>query len=220
MATGPGSHPWNVTTMSRLRRKSSASPLSSVAAEVLETRSLLSAGAASVHAAVNHASLTTAKAPAAPAPQIDNVPVLASIAVKGTGTASAVPGTISVSYTSLQVGGQMSGTFSLSQGPKSGGGDYVTAKGSFSGHIASIAQTSFTPPAYIVILEGGKVQETQRVSGHKAVVTGSHAPHNDSTFILTISDAGDFLWDDISYNITKPHVGGALRFEIQPAEPG
>jgi hypothetical protein len=164
---------------------------------------------------VNHASLTPAKAPAAPVPQLDNVPVLASIVVNGTGTATGVPGTISVSYTNLQVYGQISGSFRLSQGSKSGGGDYVTAKGSFSGQITSIAQTSFTPPTYVVQFEGGKVQETQRVSGHKTVVT--HAPHSDALFFLTINDAGDFVWDDVSYSITKPHGGGALRFEIQPA---
>jgi hypothetical protein len=43
------------TFMSRLRRKRCVAFLSTVAAEVLETRALLSAGAAAAHAAVQHA---------------------------------------------------------------------------------------------------------------------------------------------------------------------
>jgi hypothetical protein len=121
-----------------------------------------------------------------------------------------------MSFTGFQTGDQVTGKFSLTQGSKSGGADYVTAKGSFNGHIVAIAQTSFNPPTYIMTFEGGKVHETQRTSAHRTNVTAVHPPHNDATLLLTLDGAHNLVQGDATYNITKPHGGGALHLEFVP----
>jgi hypothetical protein len=204
--------------MSRLRRVRGDSRLFSIAGELLEIRSLLSAGAGAALAAANQAALAHAsEAPAAKSPQASAVPVLASFAVNGIIKTSGIPGTLSLSITKLDIGGQVTGKFSLSQGSKSGGGDYVTARGTFSGHIVGIAGGALHPTAYTVTFETGSVHETQRISGHTTSVTAVHPPHNSVNTITLVLEGTSLAYLDAPYSSTKLPGGGKFELEASPA---
>jgi hypothetical protein len=204
-----------VQTMSRLRRVRCDSTPFPVLAEILEARSLLSAGAGALHAAASHATHATAgKLPAVTPPPPSGVPVVGSIDVRGIGTAANVPGTLSLSISGLQYGDPMSGAFNLSQGSKSGGGDYVTAKGTFSGHITAIVNKNGGPTLYIMVYDKGKVHEVERLSGTTTRLTAP-APH-DPVLLMLLNGDSSLVQGDLSYSIPRGKGGGALHFQLVP----
>jgi hypothetical protein len=121
---------------------------------------------------------------------------------------------LSLSINGLQYGDQMAGTISLSQGSKSGGGDYVTAKGTFSGHITAIVNKNGGPTLYVMVYDKGKVHEVERSSGKTTRLTAP-APH-DPVLLMLLNGDSSLAQGDLSYSIPKGKGGGALHFQLVP----
>lgn len=129
--------------MSRLRRTRCNSITLPVAAEVLETRALLSAGAAAAHAAVQHAQ---AQALAPAAKTVFDIDVTTSVS-----PSTHYSGTMTVSKVSVTPGAHITAHITVDLGP------HHTLKGTISGQVQSsvVGAQSTT----LTLSPGGKLVE-------------------------------------------------------------
>lgn len=129
--------------MSRLRRTRSFSFFPIVAAEVLETRALLSAGASAAHAAVQHAHAHAISPAAKTVFEID-----VTTSVSGS---NHFPGTMTVSKVSVTPGAHITAHVTVNLGP------HHTLKGTISGQVQSsvVGAQSTT----LTLSPGGKLVE-------------------------------------------------------------
>jgi hypothetical protein len=129
--------------MSRLRRTQYASFLPTVAAEVLETRALLSAGAAAAHAAVQHAQAHTISPAAKTVFDID-------VTTSASGSAH-FPGSMTVSKINLTPGTHVTAHVTVNVAP------HHTLKGTISGQVqSSVVGAQDTT---VTLSAGGKLVE-------------------------------------------------------------
>jgi hypothetical protein len=161
----------------RLRKRGSGFWYES--AEVLEVRSLLSAGATAVHAAMHHAAI---ESPAAKQPPIFQGAVDASIKISGHADANGT-GTVLVPHFQLSVGSKVTASFTFSF---SDGGNPATIKGTFTG---TVRQIDLKLPLTIYRLDatGGKMTLTEKVAGKTVKATAT--PTRSGT-ALVLSDTG------------------------------
>lgn len=145
--------------MNRLRRHSDTCPGTPVSAEVLETRALLSAGAAAVHQALSHQA--AAVHDAGVTPQAGPVSALASI-VLSAGGAGTLPG----SFTSLKVGQSVGDKASFKfQGLLNElGGKSTAGSLSFTGKIIEVAGPAGSQ-TFTVTPRGGTFQLIDKTAG-------------------------------------------------------
>lgn len=129
--------------MSRLRRNRCDSFLVAIAAEVLETRALLSAGAATAHAAVQHAQ---AQALAPAAKTVFDIDVTTSVS-----GSTHFSGAMTVSKVSVTPGAHITAHITVDLGP------HHTLKGTISGQVQSsvVGAQSTT----LTLSPGGKLVE-------------------------------------------------------------
>lgn len=154
--------------MSRLRRLNCDSRSIPFAAEVLEVRSLLSAGASAVRAAVHHAAV---ESPAAKLPPIFQGSVDALVQITPFGNQNPGTGTALIQHSTLTVGSKMTASYTISF---SDNGTPATIKGTISGTIqGSDPEGDLT--FYPFQPTGGKVTLTETVAGKtiKATATPS-----------------------------------------------
>jgi hypothetical protein len=150
-----------------------------VAAEVLEVRAQLSAGAAAVHAALVHAALHT---PAVKSPPVFQASAGAVIGITGHPSADAA-GTAFIPHFTESVGSKVSLSFTFSF---SDNGTPATVKGTFRG---TVRQIDLSPPATIYGLDttGGKATLTEKAGGKTIKATAIPAP---SLSALVLNDTG------------------------------
>jgi hypothetical protein len=127
--------------MSRLRRLNSGSRLFHVAAEVLEVRSLLSAGGAAAHAAMHHAATHDAVGQTHAAGPLVAFHGAASATVNIGDDKVDSPAHLSVSKFEVALGSKVKASFSLSIPQQ---GTHTSIKGTFSGTIINIAGSTMT----------------------------------------------------------------------------
>lgn len=151
------------------------------AAEVLEVRSLLSAGPSAVHAAMPHSNI---QSPAVKSPPTFQGTVSALITIPGHTDAIAT-GTALVSHFAETFDSKVKASFTLAF---SDGGTSATIKGTYRGMIQGMGQL---PPETIFQLSatGGKLTLTENVEGKTIKATA--APTNDVLAGLALDD-GDF----------------------------
>lgn len=154
-----------------------------VAAEVLEHRALLSAGAAAAHSASQHA---TAVHSASHAPDIQpdkgfSGSVIALIGINGV-PVGAVPGQFSISNFKQQTGAKMTAHFSFSaSGPSSS----VSLKGSFSGTVALITPGGGST-LFVLTPTGGSIKLTEKTPAGTIKAT---AVPDGSPILVTLSNS-------------------------------
>jgi hypothetical protein len=177
-------------------------PFSFPAAEVLETRSLLSAGAA-VHAAVHAAQVATHSNPGA-APAIvtkTTIPVTAQF--DGSGMFETDPASLTISPFKLQVGAHAKYSVTLSPHPGE------TIKGTITGTVKSFSHVGISNQ--VVLKPGGSLVETiQTGSGHAQKATAK--PTGNLTITLNFN-TGNFITLDVNYAVL--HSSPPITFDFQ-----
>jgi hypothetical protein len=146
--------------MPRLRRRQPAWSVRTIAAEVLEQRSLLSAGAGAVHSAVQHAHGSgSAPEPALQASTIHTVFAVSTL-VTVAGQQAVVPGTMAVTFTGTQVGAHFTAHLTLN----AAAGE--TAKGTIKGQVLTSGLVG--GHTELTVSPGGKLVD--RRPGHPTTV--------------------------------------------------
>jgi len=182
--------------MPRLRRRSGEFHFSAIAAEVLETRSLLS-GAAAVHAAVHHA-LTPHPAAPSPTPAVKGT-FIAELKING--NLAPEPGVVSLAPLNPVVGGRLKGSFTTSAKI---GANSIVEKTTLSGKIVNSASvpggTSFT-----IQPSGGSFAVTVKAPGKPSV--SASAPFTTS---YTVIVSGGIVADITAHYKFGASAGGGL----------
>lgn len=196
--------------MPKLRRSRSAyfSPL---AAEVLDTRAMLSGATAAVHAAVHYAAVQNQPAPPAPSPAAAQQPAItAHLSAHGTLSINKVvqpaspTGKLTVNYANLGVATTVKATFSLSQTVS---GAKVTVKGSFTGTISSFQIVNHAV-IYNMHTTAASVTITGKDNGsHPIKATARYNPADSASGFVMVTDSANVVLG----------VGAVLTF--QPGSP-
>lgn len=168
--------------MNRLRRRNAWHLETPIAAEVLETRSLLS-GAAAVHAAVHHA-LTPQVIPPGPTAAVKGT-FLATLKVNGSGPAPEA-GVVSLQSINPVDGATVKGSFTTSV--KTGAASLVE-KTTFSGKVVN-AVTVAGLTTLTIQPSGGAYAVTVKAPGH-ATISASAPPTTSYTITIFNGDVTD-----------------------------
>ena len=182
--------------MSRRRRLYGCSSISPAAAEVLEARALLSAGAAAVHAATHHAAIQT-QAVESLAPFHKTLTTLVTITDS---PASSVAGNFSLSNVNAAVGSKVKASFSF---PVSSGGTTFSIKGTFEGTVDSV-QAAGGLTTLTLDPTGGSIAVTEKAGGQTFKATA----FPDGTQVSLVFYNGSFV-----------RLGVSDRFPPSPTGP-
>jgi hypothetical protein len=197
--------------MNRLRRRSGALEFAPLAAEVLPTRTLLSAGAAAAHAAVHHAGAQPGSGIGSDAQSV-NVSAFLSL---NNGTPVQFQGTIVVTHLGTAIGSRITAHF---QGTANTGGQTASVKISFSGKITQITGPSDLQ-TFTLQRTGGSLALTVQTPGTRPLHVRS--AFSDPLFFAT---SGKGALDDIkdefgfSAGAPLPYSGGAMAVHIPLVE--
>jgi hypothetical protein len=180
-----------------------------VAAEVLEVRSLLSAGASAVHAAIQHAAI---QSPAVKPPPTYKGAVSGAIAI-GPPPDFATNGTALVSHFTQTNGSKVKVSFTLSF---SDGGTPATIKGNFSGTIQGI-QAVATLTIFTLQPTGGKLTLTEKVGGKTIKATAT--PAGNTTLLELNNGVFDSMGinDSVSLTAKGGFAGKAIQGSFGPS---
>jgi len=195
----------SVVPMSRLRRQSHCAPSYRVAAEVLEARSLLSAGAAAAHAALHAAGTHQAPHPAAQIPvQAFHGSVIGQVS-PGADTPTLYPFKLSVSTINVAVNAKVTVQASYSLKIL---GTSVTFKATYTGVIQSFATVGEVTKIQLSPT-GGSFTETVKTPG-KPIETAS-AFSNGSPMQINVAGAQFFEFQ--ATDVFPPSAPGGLANE-------
>jgi hypothetical protein len=195
--------------MSRIRRLNGHSQPIPVAAEVLEVRSLLSAGASAVHAAMHHAAI---QSPAVKQPPIFQGAAIAVIQITG-GSSHNATGTALVPHFTKAVGSKVTASFTFSF---SDGGNPATIKGTYSGTVRQIEQ-QFPLTIYGLDVTGGKLTLTEKVGGKTIKATAT--PAGNTTLLELNNGVFDSMGinDSVSLTAKGGFAGKAIQGSFGPS---
>jgi len=173
--------------MSGLRRTACRSGFSPIAAEVLESRALLSSAAVAVHNATHHAAIHQATPATDLTPQAGfhgTVNALVSFVGSPPGL---IPGQFSISKINVVLGAKVTAHFAFSI---NSGGNKLSLKASFAGTVASFGAV---PGGTLIALTptGGSIVVTSKHAGSPTVKLT--AIPNGSPVFVTVNGANSFL---------------------------